>query len=71
MAIGVSFYVSDPMDVVNGGKLYFVPPKNFSSADRSFAQAQPTTSGLNNPSSDQDCTTFVPNAETLENGVEF
>ena len=68
-AIGASFYVSDPMDVVNGGKLYFVPPKNFSSADSPFAQPQHTTSDLKNPSSDQDCTTFVPNAETLENGV--
>ena len=41
-AIGASFYVSDPMDVVNGGKLYFVPPKNFSYADSSFAQHQDT-----------------------------
>ena len=69
VAIGVSFYVSDPMDVVNGGKLYFVPPKNFSTADSPFTQPQDTTSGLNNPSSDQYCTTFVPNAETLENSV--
>ena len=68
-AIGVSFYVSDPMDVVNRGKLYFVPSKNVSSADSPFTQPQHTTSGLNNLSSDQDCTTFVPNAETLENSV--
>ena len=70
VAIGASFYVSDPMDVVNGGKLYFVPPKNFSSADSPFTQPQHTTSSLNNRSSDQDCTTFVPNVETLENGVQ-
>ena len=70
VAIGASFYVSHPMDVVNRGKLYFVPPKNFSSADSPFAQPQHTTSDLNNPSSDQDCTMFVPNVETLENGVQ-
>ena len=51
-------------------KLYFVPPKNFSSTDSPFTQPQHTTSGLNNPSSNQDCTTFVPNVETLENGVQ-
>ena len=68
-AIGVSFYVSDPMDVVNGGKLYFIPPKNFSSADSPFTQPQHTTFDVNNPSSGQDGSTFVPNAETLENGV--
>ena len=70
VVIGASFYVSDPMDVVNGGKLYFVPPKNFTSADSPFAQPQHTTDDLNNPSSDQDGTMFVPNAETLENGVQ-
>ena len=32
-SIGASFYVTDQMDVVNGGKLYFIPPKNFSSTD--------------------------------------
>ena len=68
-AIGASFYVSDPMDVVNGGKLYFVPPKNFSSADSPFAQPQHTTVDVNNPSSGQDGSTFVPNVETLENSV--
>ena len=68
-AIGASFYVSDPMDVVNGGKLYFVPPKNFSSADSPFAQPQHITADLKNPSSDQDGTMFVPNVEKLENGV--
>ena len=69
VAIGVSFYVSDPMDVVNGGKLYFVPSKNLSSADSPFAQPQDTTVDVNNPTSDQDGSTFVPNAEKLENGV--
>ena len=59
-AIGVSFYVSDPMDVVNGGKLYFVPPKNFSYADSPFAQHQNTRVDVNNPTSDQDGTMFVP-----------
>ena len=68
-AIGVSFYVSDPMDVVNGGKLYFVPPKNFSYADSPFAQHQNTRVDVKNPTSDQDGSTFVPNVETLENGV--
>ena len=68
-AIGVSFYVSDLMDIVNGGKLYFVPPKNFSYADSPFAQPQNTRVDVNNPTSDQDSTTFVPNVETLANGV--
>ena len=70
VAFGVSFYVSDPMDVVNGGKLYFVPPKNFSYADSPFAQHQNTRVDVNNPTSDQDGSMFVPNAETLENGVQ-
>ena len=70
VAIGVSFYVSDPMDVVNGGKLHFVPPKNFSYADSPFAQNPITTVHVNNPTSHQDGSTFVPNAETLENGVQ-
>ena len=68
-AIGASFYISDPMDIVNGGKLYFVPPKNFSYADSPFAQPQNTRVDVNNPTSDQDSTTFVPNAETLANSV--
>ena len=70
-AIGASFYVSDPMDVVNGGKLYFVPPKNFSSADSPFAQPQHTTVDVNNPTSDQDGSMFVPNVEKLENSVRY
>ena len=70
VAIGVSFYVSDPMDVVNGGKLYFVPPKNFSYADSPFAQHQNTRVDVNNPTSDQDGSMLLPNAETLENGVQ-
>ena len=70
-AFGVSFYVSDPMDVVIGGKLYFVPPKNFSYADSPFAQNQITRVDVNNPTSHQDGSTFVPNAETLENGVQY
>ena len=69
VAIGASFYVSNPMDVVNGGKLYFVPPKNFSSAESPFAQPQHTTSDVNNPTSNQDGSTFVPNVEELENDV--
>ena len=69
VAIGASFYVSELMDVVNGGKLYFVPPKNFSSADSPFAQPQDTTVDVNNPSSGQDGSTFVPNVETLENSM--
>ena len=69
VAIGASFYVSDPMDVVNRGKLYFVPPKNFSSIDSPFAQPQHTTVDVNNPTSGQDCSMFVPNAETLGNNV--
>ena len=70
VAIGASFYVSDPMDVVNGGKLYFVPPKNFSSADSPFAQPQHITANVNKPTSNQDGGMFVPNAEELENGVQ-
>ena len=65
VAIGASSYVSDPMDVVNDRKLYFVPPKNFSSADSPFAQPQHTTADVNNPTSDQDGSTFVSNAEEL------
>ena len=27
--IGAFFHITNPIDAVNGGKLYFVPPKNF------------------------------------------
>ena len=31
--IGAFFHMTNPMDAVNGGKLYFVPPKNFCDSD--------------------------------------
>ena len=34
--IGASFHVTNPMDVINSGKLYFVPSKNFSSDENDF-----------------------------------
>ena len=65
--IGASFYVSNPMDLVDGGKLYFVPPKNFNSTDSPFAGGETATTSYNLPpvsdhhaSSKQDGKMFVP-----------
>ena len=75
--IGASFYVSNPMDLVDGGKLYFVPPKNFNATDSPFAGGETATSSYNlqpvsdrHSSSKQDGITFVPNVEILKNGVQ-
>ena len=75
--IGASFYVSNPMDLVDGGKLYFVPPKNFNATDSPFAGGETATTSYNLPpvsdrhsSSKQHGKTFVPNVEILKNGVQ-
>ena len=97
--IGAFFHITNPIDAVNGGKLYFVPPKNF--CDQNNAPLgcnivqNATGSNENNipqqfPShpivtptvtcnetlqptitkSQNEGSIFVPNAETLENGVQ-
>ena len=82
--IGASFHVTDPSQI-NGGKLYFVPPKDFcmisgdavvgddilNSNDR---QKQITTEETipmqqNIYDNDFDGSVFVPNSDVLENGV--
>ena len=47
--IGTYFHITDPMDAVNGGKLYFVPPKDFGNPDNSplFAENMSKFSGGN------------------------
>ena len=79
--IGATFHVTDPIDVVNGGKLYFVPPKNFAGDENEFdlgCDAGDTT-GIGtatqnfNKSSEEnieiDRTEFVQNVDIIDNGV--
>ena len=65
------------MDLVDRGKLYFVPPKNFNATDSPFAGGETASISYNlqpvsdrHSSSKHDGTTFVPNVEILENGVQ-
>ena len=96
--IGAFFHITNPMDAVNGGKLYFVPPKNFCDPNNAPLGCNivqnATSSNVNNipqqlPSHpiidptitsnqtvqsrtstyEDEGTIFVPNAETLANGV--
>ena len=96
--IGPFFHITNPMDAVNGGKLYFVPPKNFCDPNNAPLGCNivqnATSSNVNNipqqlPSHpivnptitsnqtvqsrtstyEDEGTIFVPNAETLANGV--
>ena len=82
--IGASFHVTNPMNVVNGGKLYFVPPKNFSSYENDFdfgyntentdgtTEIEEPTENVQKSSTDNtgyDGSQFVPNSDMLENGV--
>ena len=82
--IGASFHITNPAEI-NGGKLYFVPPKDFcidafvpntsTSPDRASDQLQRNTlSRVSATQMKRDCnnddgTVFVRNEHTLENGV--
>ena len=76
--IGAFFHVTNPMDPINGGKLYFVPPANF--ADSECASILENSSSLQGaihekvveakePPPIEEPTVYVLGEEMLENGV--
>ena len=76
--IGASFHITNPAEN-NGGKLYFVPPKDFCTNSNDPVVGDGVKSSnttdcterncVKETVSDDDGTLFVPNAETLKNGV--
>ena len=74
--IGAFFHITDPVDPINGGKLYLVPPPNFADsecASISEGSVESKTFGqreqLNAINQTLEEIIFVPGEEILENGV--